>query len=146
MAEAESTRFLYYLSVYVILSKNSFSWCLTPGFDFSSRNPAALGIAQVNLALPSLARFLSESGCKGTTFQDSLQTFRQLFFGGGEYFRDYLQNASVSCHDGLHFTDYVCCFSQKASGFEKGRVVLEKRRVVFRKRWHLLRKGRHLKP
>ena len=96
MAEAESTRFLYYLSVYVILSKNSFFWCLTPGFDFSSRNPAALGIAQVNLALPSLARFLSESGCKGTTFQDSLQTFRQLFFGGGEYFRDYLQNVALT--------------------------------------------------
>ena len=38
-------------------------------------------------------RFLGESGCKGTAFSDTLQIFRQLFFGKDESFRDCLQKA-----------------------------------------------------
>jgi hypothetical protein len=78
------------LSVYENLSKNSF-FSASPVFDFSSRKPAALGIAQVDLALHSLARFLGESGCKGTHFSTTNQILWQLFFKNNESFPDYLQ-------------------------------------------------------
>ena len=79
----KSTRFLYYLSVYGNLSKNSF---------FSAHRPV-----------------LSESGCKGTAFYNTSQIFRQLFFKNGKDFRDYLhfrasyyQNAELVEHPNRH--------------------------------------------
>jgi hypothetical protein len=48
-------------------------------------------IFQRTLSLSAQRPFLSESGCKGTAFSDTIQIFRQLFSKNDESFRDYLQ-------------------------------------------------------
>ena len=52
-----------------------------------------LGIAQVNLALLSLARFLSESGCKGTTIFWTTKLFPNFFALKRENFLDSWQTS-----------------------------------------------------
>ena len=42
-----------------------------------------------------LAAFLSESGCKGTAFSNTLQIFRQLFLRKYESFRVFGQNQKI---------------------------------------------------
>ena len=68
--------------------KELFLYAHAQDSDFSSRKPAVLGIAQVNLALLSLARFLSESGCKGTTFFRTAKLFPNFFALKRENFLD----------------------------------------------------------
>ena len=78
-------------SVYVNLSKNSFFCASTQIIDTSCRKSAALGKPQIHLVLHSLARFLGESECKGTTIINTIQILKQKNSQKHESFRESLQ-------------------------------------------------------
>ena len=75
-------------SVYVNLSKNSFFHAPTQNFDSPSRKLTAIGKPQIHLVLHSLAKFLRESGCKGTKNINTNQTFKHKNSQKHESFRE----------------------------------------------------------